>query len=271
MNDAGTLSRPTGLTPPRAFIFDYGGTLDTWGCHWGKAIWHAYQRQRIPVDEETFRQAYVHAERTLARRPIIQTSYTFRKTLEVKLRIQMEWLLEQMGPTAIPDDGKALVAALLDDLYSRVVTTVGESRRVLQTLASHFPLALVSNFYGNMGVVLEEFQLHTLFRHVVESAVVGVRKPDPAIFQLAANALQLPPSDIVVVGDSYEKDLLPARAIGCRTVWVKGEEWNPSAGCTEVAEAVLNDGLRCLPAIFGINDTEETISKDKSNKKTKRI
>ena len=83
--------------------------------------------------------------------------------------------------------------------------------------------------------------MHTLFRHVVESAVVGVRKPDPAIFQLAANALQLPPSDIVVVGDSYEKDLLPARAIGCRTVWVKGEEW------------------------------KETISKDKSNKKTKRI
>lgn len=265
MNDAGINQRPAGLTKPRAFIFDYGGTLDTWGCHWGKAIWHAYERQCVPVDEETFRQAYVHAERTLARRPIIQSSYTFRKTLEVKLRIQVEWLMEQYA-AAIPDDGKALVAALLDDLYSRVEMTVGESRRVLQTLANHVPLALVSNFYGNMGVVLEEFRLHTLFRHVVESAVVGVRKPDPAIFQLAANALQLPPSDIVVVGDSYEKDLLPARAIGCRTVWVKGEEWNPSAGRTDVAEAVLNDGLRCLPAIFGFNDPKETISKDKTNK-----
>lgn len=265
MNDAGINQHPAGLTPPRAFIFDYGGTLDTWGCHWGKAIWHAYERQRVPVDEETFRQAYVHAERTLARRPIIQSSYTFRKTLEVKLRIQVEWLMEQHA-AAIHGDGKALVAALLDDLYTRVEATVGESRHVLQTLANHVPLALVSNFYGNMGVVLEEFQLHTLFRHVVESAVVGVRKPDPAIFQLAADALQFPPSDIVVVGDSYEKDLLPARAIGCRTVWVKGEEWSPSAGRTDVAEAVLNDGLRRLPAIFGLDDTEEPVSKDNTKK-----
>jgi putative hydrolase of the HAD superfamily len=258
MNDAGSHNPGGTLARPGAFIFDYGGTIDTRGCHWGKAIWHAYQRRQVPVGEEAYRQAYVHAERTLAKRPIIQSSYTFRKTLEVKLRIQVEWLRENCPEADIHDDGGALVGDLLNDLYTRVEETVDESRYVLEVLARQFPLALVSNFYGNIDVVLREFRLHTLFQHVVESAVVGVRKPDPAIFQLAADALQLSPADIVVVGDSYDKDLLPARAIGCRTVWVKGEEWNPSDGRANVAEAVLDDGLRSLPAIFGLNDTSET-------------
>ena len=36
----------------RAIIFDYGGTLDTGGTHWGKQLWHAYQRQQVLVDEQ---------------------------------------------------------------------------------------------------------------------------------------------------------------------------------------------------------------------------
>ena len=55
-----------------AVIFDYGGTLDSDGMHWGKRIWHAYQKNGVPVDEPLFRYAYVHAERTLAKNPIIQ-------------------------------------------------------------------------------------------------------------------------------------------------------------------------------------------------------
>ena len=50
----------------KGYIFDYGGTLDTGGQHWGKVIWHAYERQQVPVSEEAFRDAYVHAERTLS-------------------------------------------------------------------------------------------------------------------------------------------------------------------------------------------------------------
>lgn len=63
----------------KGYIFDYGGTLDTAGRHWGKVLWHAYSRHNIPVTEEQFREAYVHAERTLGSHPIIQPEYTFHK------------------------------------------------------------------------------------------------------------------------------------------------------------------------------------------------
>jgi putative hydrolase of the HAD superfamily len=36
---------------------------------------------------------------------------------------------------------------------------------------------------------------------------------------------ELPASDILVVGDSFSKDIVPATKIGCQTVWIKGEGW----------------------------------------------
>ena len=73
----------------KALIFDYGGTLDTNGCHWGKVLWHAYKEAGVPVDEENFRKAYVHGERTLATNRIITPSSTFRDTLSEKIKLQM--------------------------------------------------------------------------------------------------------------------------------------------------------------------------------------
>ena len=61
---------------------------------------------------------------------------------------------------------------------------------------------------------------------MIESAVVGVRKPDPEIFNLGVKALGLPATDILVVGDSLDKDILPAQSLGCHTAWLKGMQWD---------------------------------------------
>lgn len=199
----------------KALIFDYGGTLDTRGNHWGKVIWHAYQQMGVPVSEQQFRDAYVYAERTLGRNPIIRPSYTFKLTLDVKLRLQLEYLAREFAcdvqqggegietPCATPEvqsplaqllsDSKAfkkIHQQLLFHLYDEVRQTVAESKAVLTQLAETYPMVLVSNFYGNVETVLHEMHLNHLFSHVIESAVVGIRKPDPQIFQLAVEALQ---------------------------------------------------------------------------------
>ena len=53
----------------KGYIFDYGATLDTAGQHWGKVLWHAYERQNVPISESDFRDAYVYGERTLGSSP----------------------------------------------------------------------------------------------------------------------------------------------------------------------------------------------------------
>lgn len=198
----------------KGYIFDYGGTLDTHGCHWGKVIWHAYEQCGVPVTEAAFREAYVHAERTLGRNPIIQPDFTFRQTLEEKICIQLSVLgCDEYRP------------CIVDALYRQTLSETACSRHVLLQLKAYYPMVLVSNFYGNIATVLKEFQLDGIFQSVIESAVVGVRKPDPRIFTLGVEALGLHPEEVMVVGDSIDKDIIPARKAGCQTIWFKGEGW----------------------------------------------
>ena len=76
-----------------------------------------------------------------------------------------------------------------------------------------------------MPVVLKEFNLSSYFPTIVESSVVGIRKPDPALFALGIKALGLSAQEILVVGDSYKKDIQPSLSLGCRTAWIKGLCW----------------------------------------------
>lgn len=207
------------------YIFDYGGTLDTGGQHWGQVLWRAYERHRVPVSEAQFREAYVHAERTLGRNPIIRPDFTFRQTLETKLLLQLEYF---RGVWSV-ECGARYAEMLADDLYARTVEQTARSLKVLQTLKDQgVPMVLVSNFYGNMPVVLHEFGFDGLFVKVVESAVVGIRKPDPRIFLLGVDALGLKPEEVTVVGDSLDKDIIPAHEAGCQTVWFRDEGWTPA-------------------------------------------
>lgn len=221
----------------RGYIFDYGGTLDTGGNHWGKVIWHAYERVGVPVDEALYREAYVYGERTLGRNPIIQPNFTFRQTLEQKIRLQLDFIESKCPEVTRAKYGELL----LDDLYTRTCEETTRSRNVLLQLHKRFPMVLVSNFYGNIATVLREFSLDGIFQQIVESAVVGIRKPDSRIFMLGVEALDLAPSDVVVVGDSIDKDIIPARQAGCHTVWFKGEGWTSDPVDESAADRIITN------------------------------
>ena len=233
----------------KALIFDYGGTIDSPGIHWSQLLLSAYQQHHIPVTPEQFREAYVHVERTLGRYDIIQPNFTFRKTLAVKLQRQMEYLSHFEAPTATPNptaspnpsegrggvngllvrspllsEGLGEAVGILDTLYTATRQITRHNRDVLEQLRRHYPLVLVSNFYGNLNTVLREFHLDHLFTLVVESAQVNIRKPDPAIYQYAVDRIGLPADELLVVGDSIKNDILPAHSVGCHTAWLTAKD-----------------------------------------------
>ena len=225
----------------KGYIFDYGGTLDTGGQHWGKVIWHAYEHLQVPVSETDFRDAYVHAERTLGKNPIIQPDFTFYKTLETKIRLQLEYL-----QTSYITPLTSYILPLTSHLYEATVAETSKSREVLLSLKKQYPMVLVSNFYGNIATVLKEFKLDGIFDTIIESAVVGVRKPDPQIFTLGVEALGMQPDEVVVVGDSMDKDIIPASKAGCHTVWFKGEGWTNDPVDESPAGKVITDLTQLL-------------------------
>ena len=223
----------------KGYIFDYGGTIDTAGCHWARVIWHSYKHCGVPVNWEQFREAYIYAERRLGSHHIIQPEFTFRETLDAKLGIEMEHLEERGFWYASHLEFNSLHAQVLDHIYARVKTETARSRETLLRLKERFPMVLVSNFYGNMSVVLAEFGLDGIFKSIIESAVVGIRKPDARLFALGVEALGMAASDVTVVGDSMEKDIKPAKSIGCHTVWVKGEGWDDAPVDESAADRIV--------------------------------
>ena len=226
MNDfADVLLKNLKMGNIKGIIFDYGGTIDGRGVHWSEIIWDGYQVAQIDVTKEQFRECYVYAERELARNPHIKPQHNFYDLLLIKIRIELGYLAEQnLIDTSIIGE-KALTVAKY--CYDSARQCVEEARPTIETLYAKYPLVLVSNFYGNVESVLADFNLRHYFKKIVESAVVGVRKPDPRIFSLGVEALGLHPQKVLVIGDSFKKDIVPAESIGCQVAWIKGKGWTP--------------------------------------------
>jgi putative hydrolase of the HAD superfamily len=83
----------------------------------------------------------------------------------------------------------------------------------------------VSNYYGNLKTICQELNIDEYFDAIVESSKVKIYKPDPRIFEIALQKLEIEPKEAAVVGDSYDRDIIPAKRIGCATIWLKGKSW----------------------------------------------
>ena len=195
--------------------------MDSRGVHWSEVLWQGYQQAHVPVDKATFRTAYVEGERALARERIILPQDNFLTLLLKKVALEISYLPEQ------PDEATAArwteEIATFCDQSARAC--IDETRCMLEQLHERYPMMLVSNFYGNIDEVLRSYGIRHLFKGIIESAVVGVRKPNPTLFKLGVDALELQPDQVLVVGDSLRKDIEPAEQLGCHALWLKGKGW----------------------------------------------
>ena len=207
----------------KGIIFDYGGTIDSRGVHWSEIIWQGYCKAHVDklITKEQFRQAYVHGERELARERHILPGDNFLDILVKKKSIQRAFL----AANGLVSLDQAQLSTITSHCYESARACIDEARPVLANLAERYPMVLVSNFYGNVDAVLRDFDVRRYFRGIIESAVVGVRKPNPTIFRLGVDVLELDASDVLVVGDSLRKDILPAESLGCQVLWLKGKGW----------------------------------------------
>ena len=194
---------------PRAVLLDYGGTLDGDALHWFEHFVALYARLGAAVTPARLKPAFYAADAELARVPDVHRFGLVRMT-EAHVRLQL---------AALGRSDAALERALIEAFVADTRTAWDRNRPLLRLLARDFRLGVVSNSYGNMPALLADGALGP-FEVIVDSATVGLRKPDPAIYRLAARRLDLPPEMILHVGDSWERDVVPARSIGMRAAWL---------------------------------------------------
>lgn len=85
-------------------------------------------------------------------------------------------------------------------------------------LDAGYRLAVISNADGRVEALLEDRGLTGFFEFVLDSHVVGVEKPDPAIFRAAVDRLGVEPDRCLYVGDLYPVDVVGARRAGLRAL-----------------------------------------------------
>ena len=200
----------------KAILFDFGGTIDTDGVHWSEQYWELYERFWVGLSKAEFEKSFVESEIRLNANPEV-ARMTFYETIREQLTIQF-------GILGL-HNRKLVLTAMLDECYAGVSETILRARGLLKQLQTKYRLAVVSNFYGNLEIVCKEFDLYRLFDAIVDSTVVGKRKPDPEVFNIALKTLDIAPTNAFVVGDSYDRDIVPGKQLGCKTIWLKGKSW----------------------------------------------
>jgi putative hydrolase of the HAD superfamily len=190
-------------------IVDYGGVLTT-------DIFASFRKfcEAEGLDPETVRDRFL--KDTEARRLLeeLETGRMreaeFEPAFAAVLEVESERLIDRLFGGMEPD--RAMVEG------------------VRAARAAGVRTGLLSNSWGDDRYDRE--QLAELFDAWVISGEVGLRKPDPAIYELAAERLGLPPEACVFV-DDLPGNLKPARALGMATVVHRGDA---AATLAEVSE-----------------------------------
>jgi putative hydrolase of the HAD superfamily len=101
-----------------------------------------------------------------------------------------------------------------------------------------FRLGMISVCSDEVAELWEETPFAGLFDSTVFSCSVGLRKPDPAIYRLALDELDVEPADAMFVGDGANDELAGAERVGMRAVlilrpeqdephWEEARGWQP--------------------------------------------
>ena len=214
-----------------AIILDFGGTLASGQMDWDEyhlAIQGLLKGMGHPVRLKELKKAI--------RASLGELKRTRSKGREMTLEEVYGSALTRLG---LPPKGETL--EMIHDLFKRlyVSTFYPCTEEVLERLAERYKVALISNTMSDQPrLQLEETGLDKHFELIVCSRDLGIRKPNPKIFEYVLERLGVEPAKAVHVGDSVEADMDGAVNSGITPVWIKtpGEELWPGYAISSICE-----------------------------------
>ena len=119
------------------------------------------------------------------------------------------------------------------------------------TLSERYKIGIIANQNPGSKERLNKLGLLKYIDLVIASAEEGVAKPDLRIFQLALERANCKPEEAVMVGDRIDNDMIPAKKIGMKTVWIKQGFGGLSEQMTEAQQPDYSvDSLKELLPLF---------------------
>lgn len=196
----------------QAILFDFGGTLDADGEHWLDRFYELYEQTGFDLPRDQIKRAFYNADQLCCNDPQV-VPMGLRSLMKHHVSLQFTTL-------NLKDPSKE--EEIIERFCVKTERALERNAKLLKRLKPVYRLGVISNFYGNVVTLCEEAGLTDSLEVILDSVVIGVSKPDPEIFRIALRKLKLVPSQAIFVGDSYERDIIPAKQLGMRTIWLKG-------------------------------------------------
>lgn len=93
--------------------------------------------------------------------------------------------------------------------------------KILKKLSSKYKLGIIANQRPGTQKRIDNWGIGKYFDVVIASAEAGCEKPDLKIFNMALEQAKCNPSEAVMIGDRLDNDIIPAKKLGMKTVWVR--------------------------------------------------
>ncbi len=195
-----------------AILFDFGGTLDSDGEHWLDRTYQLYASAGLDLPFPEIKRAFYEADALCHGDPKV-ASFGLRPLMKYLVHLQFK---------ALDLEADAKEQEFVEMFCGKSEWFLRRNALLLSRFRQRYRLGLVSNFYGNLATLCKEAGLAESLDVILDSAQIGISKPDPGIFRTALERLRLDPGKVIFVGDSYERDMIPARELGMKTIWLKG-------------------------------------------------
>ena len=121
--------------------------------------------------------------------------------------------------------GADVLKLLSGSLRPRVVEALNVCKQhgKVGCITNNAPIGKGASMTNDEKKAAELAHVFDQFDHLIESSKIGIRKPDPRIYALMCEALDVDPADCVYL-DDLGINLKPARAMGMTTIKVLGED-----------------------------------------------
>lgn len=105
--------------------------------------------------------------------------------------------------------------------YGELEKLYPDTKMILEILSQKYKLGVIANQSLGTKERLDNWGIGKYFDVVVASAEADCSKPDLKIFNLALEQAECKPNEAVMIGDRIDNDVLPAKQLGMKTVWVR--------------------------------------------------
>jgi len=195
----------------KTLFFDFGGCIDAPGIHTRTLFWSAFERAGLVTTQgrDTFQDSFSQADRRMM-------ASGEAKALGLRAFNRLNGKLIAGGLGINSAAGEAASSWVTEEMEGNLKS----AKYLLEELSELVELGIISNFTGNLEVILREFSLRSLFGSVTESFYEGCAKPDSRIFLSALGKQAHSPGNCLFIGDNPVNDIAPAKALGMRTALI---------------------------------------------------